>query len=291
MSYGKYGKVSPYTNILSSTELKNLKPAELISIIKDVTSYQHRVLYYGDNSIEQVTSMLDKLHTAPATLKPTPLPVQFMETDANTDVYAVNYDMKQAEVIFISKDEKYNQKNVPQIRLFNEYFGGGMSSIVFQEMRESKALAYSVYSSYSTARKKADNNYVFSYIGTQADKLPEAMRGMMELLYNMPKADGNFKASKESIIQGIRTERITKANILFNYENAQKLGQDHDIRKDVFQQVPSITFEQLKSFEETHIKSRQYTILVIGKKESLDIPTLEKYGKVTFLTLEDIFGY
>lgn len=291
MSYGKYGKVSPYTNILSSAELKNLRSAELISIIKEVTSFQHRVLYYGNNSIEEVTAMLNKLHTAPAVLKPTPLPIQFPETEANTNVYAINYDMKQAEVIFISKDEKYDQTHAPGIRLFNEYFGGGMSSIVFQEMRESKALAYSVYSSYSSARKKTDHNYVFSYIGTQADKLPEAMKGMMELVYNMPKSESSFKASKESIIQSIRTERITKANILFNYEMAQKLGHDHDIRKDIYQQVPSITFEQLKSFEDTHIKNKQYTILVIGKKESLDIPTLEKYGKVTFLTLEDIFGY
>jgi predicted Zn-dependent peptidase len=199
--------------------------------------------------------------------------------------------MKQAEVIFISKDEKYDKMNVPNIRLFNEYFGGGMSSIVFQEMRESKALAYSVYSNYSIAKKKTENNYVFSYIGTQADKLPEAMAGMMDLVNNMPKAENNFNASKESIIQGIRTERITKANILFNYENAIRLGNDYDIRKDIYARVPMITFEELKSFEENHIKNKKYTILVIGKKENLDIKTLEKYGTVKFLELEEIFGY
>jgi predicted Zn-dependent peptidase len=290
-SFGKYGKNSPYTNILSSTELKNLKSTELISIINSVTSFQHRVLYYGDNDIADLTAMLNKLHITPENLTPTPLPVKFQETEANTNVYAVNYDMKQAEVIFISKDEKYDKMNVPNIRLFNEYFGGGMSSIVFQEMRESKALAYSVYSNYSIAKKKTENNYVFSYIGTQADKLPEAMAGMMDLVNNMPKAENNFNASKESIIQGIRTERITKANILFNYENAIRLGNDYDIRKDIYARVPMITFEELKSFEENHIKNKKYTILVIGKKENLDIKTLEKYGTVKFLELEEIFGY
>lgn len=290
-AYGKYGKNSSYTNILSATELKNLKSEELISIIKDVTAYQHRVLYYGDNSLEEVTAMLNKLHITPSTLKPTPLPVKFQETEANTNVYAVDYDMKQAEVIFISKDEKYNKSIAPDIRLFNEYFGGGMSSIVFQEMRESKALAYSVFSSYSTAGKKADYNYVFSYIGTQSDKLPEAMKGMMELVNSMPESENNFNASKESIIQSIRTERITKAGILFNYENAQRLGLDYDIRRDVYKNVPGITFQQLRAFEEMHVKNKQYTVLVIGKKENLDLKTLEKYGKVTFLSLEDIFGY
>jgi len=290
-SFGKYGKNSPYTNILSSAELKNLKSTELISIINSVTSFQHSVLYYGNNEISDLTAILNKLHITPEKLTPTPLPVKFEEVEANTNVYAVNYDMKQAEVIFISKDEKYDKMNVPKIRLFNEYFGGGMSSIVFQEMRESKALAYSVYSNYSIAKNKTENNYIFSYIGTQADKLPEAMAGMMDLVNNMPKAENNFNASKESIIQGIRTERITKANILFNYENAIRLGNDYDIRKDIYARVPMITFEELKSFEENHIKDKKYTILVIGKKENLDIKTLGKYGSVKFLELEEIFGY
>ncbi|HEY0031541.1 MAG TPA: insulinase family protein [Bacteroidia bacterium] len=289
-SYGKYGKTSSYTNILSQTELKNLKSAELISIIKDITSYEHRVLYYGNQSLEELTAMLNQLHTTPAS-KPVPMAVKYQELEENTNVFVVNYDMKQAEVIFLSKDGMYDKNSLPSVRLFNEYFGGGMSSIVFQEMRESKALAYSVYSNYRTPSKKSDPNYVFSYIGTQADKLPEAMNGMMTLIQDMPESESNFKASKESIIQGIRTERITKANILFNYESAQKLGLNEDIRKVVFNQVPGITFAELRSFEENHVRNRKYTVLVIGKKESLDIKAMEKYGKVSFLTLEDVFGY
>ena len=199
--------------------------------------------------------------------------------------------MKQAEVILLAKDGLYTKDNASIARIFNEYFGGGMSSVVFQEMRESKALAYSVYSSYSTARKKEDYNYVFSYIGTQADKLPEAMAGMMDLINNMPESENNFKASKEAIIQGIRSERITKSGILFNYENAQKLGLDYDIRKDIFKNVPMMTMTDIKTFEQRHLKDKQYTVLVVGKKENLDMKTLEKYGKVTFLSLQDIFGY
>ncbi len=290
-SYGKYGKYSPYTNILSGEELKNLNSAELISIIKEVTSYQHRILYYGNNKLPEVTAMLNKLHKTPEKLKAVPLPVKFQELEANTDVYVVDYDMKQAEVILLSKDGIYNKENASISRLFNEYFGGGMSSVVFQEMRESKALAYSVYANYSTARKKTENNYVFSYIGTQADKLPEAMAGMMELINKMPESENNFKASKEAIIQGIRSERITKSNILFNYENAQKLGLTYDIRMDIFKNVPNLSMTSMKIFEQDHLKNKQYTVLVIGKKESLDLKTLEKYGKVTFLSLPDIFGY
>ncbi|MGZ4157680.1 MAG: M16 family metallopeptidase, partial [Bacteroidia bacterium] len=162
-SYGKYGKQSPYTNILSSDELKNIKSEDLISLINSLTSYQHRILYYGNNSPAELTAMLNNLHKVPATLKPIPAPLKFTETDANTNVYVVDYDMKQAEVILLAKDGMYNKDNASISRIFNEYFGGGMSSVVFQEMRESKALAYSVYSSYTSARKKTDYNYVFSY--------------------------------------------------------------------------------------------------------------------------------
>jgi predicted Zn-dependent peptidase len=290
-NYGKYDKKSPFTNILSSDELKNLNSKELISILNGITSFEHRILYYGNNTTTELVSMLNTLHKVPATLNPIPTPVKFQEVDANTNVYVVDYDMKQAEVILLAKDGLYNKDNASMARIFNEYFGGGMSSVVFQEMRESKALAYSVYCAYSSPRKKTQYNYVFSYIGTQADKLPEAMKGMMELINNMPEAENNFKASKEAILQSIRSERITKAGILFSYETAKRLGLDYDIRKDVFKNVPNLTLAEVKIFEQDHLKNKQYTVLVIGKKESLDMKTLEKYGKVTFLSLEDIFGY
>jgi predicted Zn-dependent peptidase len=290
-SYGKYGKSSPYTNILSAAELSQTGSDELINIIRGLTGYQHHILYYGSNSQEDLGNILNKHHRVPAKLIPAPEPLKFKENEQNNNVYIVDYDMKQAEIIMLAKDGMYDKNMAATVRLFNEYFGGGMSSIVFQDMRESKALAYSVFSNYRTAQKKTDPNYVFSYIGTQADKLPEAMAGMMALINNMPESENNFKAAKESILQSIRTERITKASILFNYENARRMGLDYDIRKDVFTKVPALKFSDIKSFEEQHLKNKKYTVLVLGKKEGLDIKTLEKHGKVSFLSLQDIFGY
>jgi predicted Zn-dependent peptidase len=290
-SYARYGKNSPFTNILSASELDNLKSSELTDIIHQLTSYEHRVLYYGSNSPAELTATLNKMHQVPTVLKALPAPVDFKENEANNNVYVVDYDMKQAEVVLLSRDIPYNKEIVPQVKMFNQYFGAGFGSIVFQEIRESKALAYSVSSSYRNATKKSDNNYVYSYIGTQADKLPEAMAGMMNLFENMPESETAFKTSKEAIIQSIRSERITKTAILFSYENAKRLGLDYDIRKDVYTKVPTMTFEEVKNFEQSHLKGKKYSVLTLGKKDALDLKTLEKYGPVTFLTLEDIFGY
>jgi len=290
-NYSKYGKKSPYTNILSAQELEALTGQELVNIINSINSFEHKIMFYGDTNPTELTSLLNAYHKVPEKLKPVPAATKFIEQENNNEVLVFDYDMKQAEIIIRSKDGGFDKNNVPVIRLFSEYFGGGMSSIVFQEIRESKALAYSVRSTYATATDKNKSNYVYSYVGTQADKLPEAMIGMFELINNMPEAENNFVAAKEAIIQGIRTERITKSAVLFNYLNAQKLGLTYDIRKDVFEKVPTLTFADIKSFEEKHVKSKKYTIAVIGKKDGLDLKALEKYGKISFLTSEEIFGY
>lgn len=290
-NYGKYGKTSPYRNILSNEELKAITAKDLISITNKLISFEHHILYYGNNPAPEVVNLINKNHLIPSKLNPVPAPVRFKELDSNSEIFVVDYDMKQAEIIFLARDEQFNKNNASVIRLFNEYFGGSMSSIVFQELRESKALAYSVFSNYSTPSKKEDSHYCFSYIGTQADKLPEAMAGMMDLINNMPESENNFKAAKDAIIQSIRTERITKTKVLFNYENAKKLGLDYDLRKDIFNNVPKMSFTDIKTFSEQHLKNKKYNVLVLGKKDGLDMKTLEKYGKITFLSLEDIFGY
>jgi predicted Zn-dependent peptidase len=292
-NYGKYGPKSPFTNILSEQELKALAPEELVGLLKSLTGYEHRVLYYGPYKPEALTASLDKLHVVPSSgLKKVPAPVTFTEmpTDKNT-VYVVNYDMKQAEIIMLSKGELFSAGNSPQAKMFNEYFGGSMSSVVFQELRESKALAYSVFSNFQTPSKKERSHYVFSYIGTQADKLPEAMAGMTELLNRMPESDVLFNASKDAVIQQIRTERITKSNVLLNYEKTLKLGLDYDLRKDIFEKVPSMSIAEIKAFHEKNMKGKNSTILVLGEKNKLDMNTLSKYGEVKLLTLEEVFGY
>src|SRR5690606_31826962 len=168
-------------------------------------------------------------------------------------VYWVDYNMVQAELIFLTKADAFKKEMVPTIRLYNQYFGAGMSSIVFQELRESKALAYSAYSSYSTASKKDRSNYIQSYIGTQSDKLPEAMAGMQELLTNMPLADENFNLAKASLRNSISSERITKSSILFDYERAKRLGLDYDIRRDIYESANSLTFDQMQAFQKEFV--------------------------------------
>ena len=209
----------------------------------------------------------------------------------SNQIFVVDYDMKQAEIIMYARGSKLDNDKYPIIKLHNEYFGGGMSSIVFQDLRESKALAYSVYSTYTIPKKLEDSHYQFSYIGTQADKLGEAMDGMLGLLTQMPEANSNFENAKEAVLQKIRTERITKTKVLDYFEAAQKINIDYDQRKDLFDNVSSFSMDDLRKFHNSHVNNENFTYMVLGNVEDLDMEILERYGNVQVLNLEDIFGY
>jgi predicted Zn-dependent peptidase len=166
-----------------------------------------------------------------------------------------------------------------------------MSSILFQDLRESKALAYSTFSRYNQPNKLSKSYFNFSYIGSQADKLAEAMKGLSDLLNEMPKSEGSFSSAKEMIIQEMCSQRITKADVLFNYLDAQQLGLNYDIRQNIYEKVQNSTFDDVAKFHQQNIKGKPFTTLVLGKKENLDMKVLEHYGPVKFLSLQDIFGY
>jgi predicted Zn-dependent peptidase/rhodanese-related sulfurtransferase len=293
-SYGKYGAKSPNTNILSESELKSLTPDELISIIKDLPSYKQTALYYGPLSKDDVAGKINLHHKVSASgLKSPSAPDQFTELPTNENtVYVVNYpDMVQAEILMLSKKNAFNKELIPYISMYIEYFGGGMAGIVFQELRESKALAYSTFSSFTTPMKKDRSHYNIAYIGTQADKLPEAIAGLVSLLNDMPASELTFSSARDNVIQKINTERVTKAGILYSYLAAQKLGLNEDIRKNTYERALTMSLEDIQKFQKDNVKELNYTILVLGDKTKLDIKTLEKYGNVKYLTLEEIFGY
>ncbi|NTW52873.1 MAG: insulinase family protein, partial [Chlorobiaceae bacterium] len=292
VNYGKYGPKSPFTNVLSDSEIEALSPEELLTEIRNFMSYRHRVLYYGPETPETLLRELKGMEHFGHEFRPVPKPEQYQELETTKNhVYVVDYDMNQAEIIMLSRGEPYDASSVPLVTLFNEYYGGGMSSVVFQEMREAKALAYSVFSVYRLPKEKEKHSYLFSYIGTQSDKLPDALQGFKALMNKLPESPELFTSAKAGIDQKIRTERLTKNEILFALEESRRLGIDHDLRKDIFEKTPGMEFSDIEKFHASRFRDKKQVMLVLGKKSELDLKTLGKYGDITFLTLKEIFGY
>ncbi len=291
LNYARFGAVNPFTYLLTEEEINKITTTDIKNKIKSLISFEHRVLYYGPSELEEVKSMVNSYHNVPEKLSAIPPTYNFVERTLDKTVYVVDFDMTQVEILMLSNGIKYDPNNVPVIALYNNYFGGGMSSIVFQDLRESKALAYSTGSGYSAPNKFNKNYFNSSYIGSQADKLSEAMKGLSDLLNNMPRSEAGFNSSKELILQEMRTHRVTKSDIFFNYLSAENMGNKIDIRKDIYQKVQNYKFEDIEKFQKENVKGKPVTVLVLGKKENLDLKVLEKYGTVKFLTLKEVFGY
>lgn len=291
-SYARYGSFSPVTDLLTEKELNNTLPADLTNKIKTLSTYKHRIFYYGQRSQDEVKAVLTKYHKTNENLLDYPTAKKYTEQETKTNkVYFVNYPMVQAQVMFMGKDETFNKSTLPAARLFNEYFGSGLSSIVFQEIRETKALAYSAYANYTTPANKDEAHYVRAFVGTQADKMQMAIEAMLEIMNNMPQAEEQFNASIESVTKQIESERITRANIFWSYENAKRRGLTTDIRRDIYTEVRGMTLQDLQQFFNDHIADNTYTIIVMGDKTKLDLAYLQSIGEFKELTLEEIFGY
>jgi predicted Zn-dependent peptidase len=175
--------------------------------------------------------------------------------------------------------------------MFNAYYGGGMNSIVFQEIREARALAYTAYAAVSTPSRKDLSFYIQAYVGTQSDKMTDAINAFRELLVNMPASEKAFEISRETELNNIRSQRIVKDNIFWNYMSLKDLGIDYDYRKPVFENIQKMTLADVQKYFNEHIKTAQYSVLVIGKKDKIDFNYLNKIATVKEISLTELFGY
>lgn len=294
MAYAMYGAKNPTTYNLTEAELRALNAKDLVdNYIKKINQYKHTIYYFGPRPVADFKKSLAQFHKLPAKQLAYPAAVKFTrnETKENT-VYFTDYKMVQAEVSWINKSDKnFDSTSVPTLQLFNEYFGGGMSSIVFQTIRESKALAYSTYSYYQTPSKNTDPYYTIAYVGTQADKINEAIPAMNELLTSLPKNEANIDNAKASIKNSIETERINDESIIFNYVSNQKLGVHHDLRKDVYEQIDNLNFESINNFYKNNYTGKPYFYSIVASKDKVKMEDLTKYGKLIEVSITDIFGY
>ena len=289
-NYGMHGENSRLRDIFTIDELKTLNPEELVEIVKDLKNFKHRIFYYGKD-LGQAKTALNTHHKVATALKDYPTKKEYTNVETGNNVYFVNYDMVQAEMLFLAKGDEFDSKKMAASTLFNSYFGSGLSSIVFQEIRESKSLAYSAFASYSNASEKGKPNYTYSYIGTQANKLPDAVDAMMELMTNMPEAEKQFNAAKDAALKKLAAQRINDTQIFWAYERLQKRGIDYDNREEIYNAIKGMTMDDLRTFFNENIKGQNYNIMVVANKKDIDFKSLAKLGKVQELDVDYLFNY
>lgn len=292
ISYARYGANNPFNYVLSDEELDAVKAADLVQILHDFANIKHTILYYGPREVKQLVTTLPTLKLSKGAYKSVDTSVAFKElpTDKKQVLFS-HYDMKQAQVFWVRNSGAYDSAKEPIISLFNSYFGDGMGSIVFQTIRESKALAYSTYAFLAKPGKKENQYSANAFIGTQTDKFNEAIAGMNSLLDTLPESPVALETAKVSLMKSIASERITDADILNSYLSAKKLGLDTDIRKSVYEKAPKLDYADLKAFHEKEWSQKPYVYCIVGDREALTQERLTEIGETKTLSLKEIFGY
>ncbi|WBX96405.1 insulinase family protein [Chryseobacterium gambrini] len=287
-NYTKLGSFSRFTDVISKEELESSNVEVFTDRMKKLFRYPYQIFFYGRN-FENFTSYIGKYTENESFVIPEPKNYPEPETDGN--VYFTDYDMVQMEMSKVGRGRNVNTENFGKINVFNEYFGRGLSSIVFQEIRESKSLAYSAYVSYAANSELDHPDYITTYIGTQPDKLQIAVDTMTELMTELPEVKVQFENAKNSALKQIASQRVTRTNIFFNTLRLRKLNIHHDFRKDIYRQIESLKFEDLKDFYDHYIKSVHFNTAIIGKKENLNREAVDKMGTFREVSLKDIFGH
>ncbi|WP_449386690.1 M16 family metallopeptidase [Chryseobacterium lineare] len=287
-NYTKLGEFSRYTDIISKEELESSDVEIFTERIKKLFSFPYQIFFYG-RDLEAFKGYIGKYIETESMIIPEPK--NYPEPETSGNVYFTSYDMVQMEMSRVGRGQMVNTENFGKINVFNEYFGRGLSSIVFQEIRESKSLAYSAYVSYAANSELNHPDYITTYIGTQPDKLQIAVDTMTELMADLPEVPAQFENARNAALKQIASTRITRTNIFFNTLRLKKLNIHYDFRKDIYQQIESLKFEDLKDFYNNYIKSVHFNTAIIGKKENLNMDAVNQMGNFKEVSLKDIFGH
>ena len=292
-AYGTYGPRNAYTDIMSAQQLRNTKPAELLALVKGLRDMQHTVVYYGPMTQKELDKCLNKVHKTKKNLAAVPVGTPYMEqTTPQTEILLAPYDAKNIYMMqYHNEGTQWEPEHAAVINLFNEYFGGSMNAIVFQELREARGLAYSAAAYYRQPSELPHPEYAMTYIITQNDKMMDCINEFNNIVGTIPQSETAFALAKESLMKKLASRRVVRTGVLNSYLSAQRLGLDYDINSVIFNALPGLTLDDIVKFEQQSMAGKPYRYLILGDEKELDIESLEKIGPIHRLTLEEIFGY
>ena len=290
--YMAYGPEYIKKTTLGNGALMALDSDTLLSEIKKVYGLGHEISYYGPMSESEVKDLLAAGHKFNADAEALPEVHPAMAKTEGNKVFLAQYDAKQLYYYQLSnRGETFSPEDWAENNMYNEYFGGGMNAIVFQEMREARGLAYSASASL-VKPTYADANYYFgARIATQNDKLQIATEAFDEIINDMPVSESAFNIAKDALISRMRTARTIGAGVLTSYQNCRRLGISEPLDKQVFEEIQNFTLEDVEAFQQKWVKDREYTYGILGDIKDLDMDYIKTLGPVQILSSEDIFGY
>ncbi|MDA0346447.1 MAG: insulinase family protein [Verrucomicrobia bacterium] len=289
-NYNRYGDQSPFLTRMSAEGILALKVDDLLGEVSSLAGFKHDYFYVGSLPIEQVKAKIASATDPEAKLNDAlPYAVEDIREPAETEILFFDWETAQAQVRIEFADGLYSDENELGIELYNDYFGGGMSSIVFQELREARALAYSVGARYLQPSNRKNENLMLGAIGTQPDKAVEALEVFLDLFDNLPESEGRFANTLGSLQNQYRVGKLKFREIPGAVKSWELLGFESDPRPERYARLAEASFDELKTFHESSIAGRTKLISIVGPRDRLDLDSIAKLGKIREVSVEDLF--
>lgn len=280
---------------VSPKALKKQSAGEILSHITTLLPAIKTVIYYGPASKQEVVDVLNQNSKIVALGQPAiqkAAPRLAKQVVSKSEVWIAPYKANNIYLFqYANWGQTYNPKDEAIIMLFNEYFSGSMGSIVFQEMRERRALCYASFGQYATPSIAGENNGFITYIISQNDKMRDCLQAFDSICNYLPLSQTAFDQAKASLLKQIEQRRYVGWGAINAYLRYRYKGWDHDYYEDIYRQVQSLTLKDVQRFQRRNVANRTYRYLILGDKKQLDIKYLRKLGKVKHLKLNDIFVY
>ena len=288
--YNRYGEESPMLEALTREEIMASKVDELLQLPAGLLNYKHTLSYTGSMPLEDLVEVLRRQHPIAGELEDTPaFRFRTARNLDETEIYVVDQQSAQAQVRIEFADGQYAEEDSLVSSIYTNYFGSGMSSVVFQELREARALAYTAGARYSQGSRLNAENIMLGSIGTQTDKTVDALGAFIDLIDNMPQSSERFETSVESLMNRYRTSKISFREVIGAVRSWERLGIDGDPRRDRYQELQTASLDDLLSFQQEHVKDRPKLISIVGDLSIIDEEELEQFGTVKEIQIDDLF--
>lgn len=288
--YNRYGAESPMLESLTSQQILDTTLEELLGLPGELLNYRHTLAYTGSLPLEQLVEILNEHHPVGADLQETP-PYRLRTTRAfeETEIYLVDKETAQSQVRIEFPDGTFDEDLSLIASIYNNYFGSGMSSVVFQELREARALAYSAAANYALGGRENAENLMLGAIGSQTDKTVDAVTAFVDLIDNMPVSTERFNESVNSLLNRYRTSKLSFREVIGAVRSWEELGLDGDPRRARYEQLQRVTMEDLLAFHQQHVAGRPKLISIVGDTSVIDSDALARFGTVKQVQVDEIF--
>jgi len=288
--YNRYGEESPLLEALTTQEIVDTELEELMSLPAELLNYKHTIAYTGSMPLEELVEVLRRHHTVEGEQQDTPeYRFRTARQVNNTEGMVVDQQTAQAQVRIEFADGVYNSDDAVMSSIYTNYFGSGMSSVVFQELREARALAYSAQARYAQGGRENAENLMLGAIGTQTDKTVDALEAFIDLIDNMPSSSERFEEAVNSQLNRYRTSKLNFREVIGAVRSWERLGFETDPRIQRYQELQTASLEDLVEFQQEHVQGRPKLISIVGDLSIIDTEELEKFGMVEEIQVEQLF--